>query len=358
MFSPTHSEVLALVQAAVWAPSADNEHHLQFVLREDGLEVRSDDFFAKCTAGHRRLLTLLSYGAVGENLRLKLADLGWTYEPAWFPERDDAGLLLRIVWNGLRPGARRDPLVDDIATRHTNRAFFRGPALSPVEKNAIDAAGEAVASTRLTWFDDPSRRRALLRLMRIAETGRFATRRHHQEMFGSIAFDAGWKTSTRLHIAAGSLAIERPLQPAFAALRSWPLMRTLNRVGAHRAIGFRAGDLPGRLAPHLVVVSSTLPSEGAAIAGGAALQRVWLAAQAAGLALQPMAASAILTDDLEGDTCGPSSALAQRLRVGWHPLIGDDRPLMVFRLGRAPKPSVRSLRLAPEHYVRKTTDPM
>ena len=79
-----------------------------------------------------------------------------------------------------------------------------------------------------------------------------------------------------------------------AALRYWPVMRGMSWLGAHHALGLRAGYLPAALSPHIGLV---LAEEGdgdvpaAALNAGRAMQRVWLAAQAQGLALPPMAAA-------------------------------------------------------------------
>ena len=45
----------------------------------------------------------------------------------------------------------------------------------------------------------------------------------------------------------------------FALLRRWPLMRASTWLGAHLALGLRAGYLPCALAPHagLLVVDAT-----------------------------------------------------------------------------------------------------
>jgi hypothetical protein len=173
----------------------------------------------------------------------------------------------------------------------------------------------------------------------------------HEELFGSIDFRVGWKATTTEHLAPGSLEVEGPLRVPFAALRHWRLMRGANRLGAHRLFGLRAGDLPARTAPHVCAITSTLPLDQAALAAGVAFQRVWLAAEGLGLALQPMVASAILAIHADSAHGLPGSAF-ERLRHGWRSLIGDAVPLIVFRVGRAPRPKVRSGRRPLETYLR------
>ncbi len=351
MFAPNRATVLGLVEAAVRAPSADNAHHMRFRLRDGGIDCVADAAFVDGTTPHRRLLTLLSFGAVAENLRLALADAGRTFVPHWFPAPDQPALLFRVDWAALTPSPDRDPLVAAIADRHTNRGLFRGPTVTDAERAALEAAVPPDRGIELLWFDRADRRRALLALMRVAETARFRERRHHAELFESIAFDAGWTDTAVERIAPGSLAIERPLRAGFALLRHWPVMRAASRIGLHHGVGLRSGDLPARLAPHRLAIVGPDASDETALAAGAAFQRVWLAAETLGLAVQPMVGSAVLVDDEDPGSSGRPSALANRLAAGWRTLLGARRPFVVFRLGRARAPAVRSGRRPAADYL-------
>jgi nitroreductase len=346
-FEADRGTVHALIAAAVAAPSADNSHHVRFRIRPHGLDVRTDAFYDQCVEAHRRRLIELSFGAVGENLRIALRARGRDCELDWFPVADDRSLLLRLAWDTLVPCQADEPLAQHIETRHTNRKFFRGPPLVAGERAAFDTAMADRNDVRLDWFDEPARRASLLRLVRQAETERFRHRRHHEELFGSIDFSAGWKASTLEHLAPGSLEVEPPLRPMFAALRHWSVMRVANALGAATMLGFRAGDLPARLSPHVVALVASASSPRSSLAGGAAFQRVWLVADSLGLALQPMAASAVLADDaLINARAGVD------LPSAWRGLIGDGfSPVMVFRLGRARPPRTRSGRRPAESYV-------
>lgn len=344
------SFVLRLVEAAVAAPSADNAHHVRFRVRDDGLDVVTDTAFAEGTVPHRRSLTLLSFGAVVENLRLALQEAGWAWTPNCFPEAEDPRLLARIDRQALVPTAARDPLAAAIRGRHTNRALFRGPPVTTGERAVLEDAVASVAGISLRWFDDAASRRALLALMRRAETARFRERRHHAELFDSIAFEAGWTGTSNERIAPGSLAIERPLRPGFAVLRHWPVMRAASRLGAHHGVGMRSGDWPARFAPHRLVLAGPR-TEAAALDAGAAFQRLWLAAETLGLAVQPMVGAAVLVDDEDPASPGLPTRLAESLQAGWRPLLGDLRPYVVLRLGRARPASVRSGRHPPANYL-------
>src|SRR3546814_2366453 len=69
----------------------------------------------------------------------------------------------------------------------------------------------------------------------------------------------------------------------------------LNRLGAASVLGWRSAYLPIRLSPGLclLVIPSTARSD--MLAGGRALQRVWLQATLDGLSVQPYAAAGVLS---------------------------------------------------------------
>ena len=135
-----------------------------------------------------------------------------------------------------------------------------------------------------------------------------------------------------------------------AALRYWPVMRGMSWLGAHHALGLRAGYLPAALSPHIGLV---LAEEGdgdvpaAALNAGRAMQRVWLAAQAQGLALQPMAAATVLSvQQAVGGWVRP--AVQARIRAAL--AVSDTYsyiPCLLFRLGRSSAPAVTARRNSP-----------
>ena len=312
--------------------------------------MRTAPSFRQTDEQHRRLLTLLSFGAIGENLRLTLASRGLQFEPRWFPRPHDPDVLLDIRWGALGHEAQRDPLAAAIPGRHTNRRFYKGPALTAAERGSVDGSIPADGTVKLEWFDEPARRRVLLRMIRLAESSRFGHERLHAEMFESIDFSAGWQRSTSERLSPATLEVEPFLRLPFSAMRHWKVMRTANLLGMHHVFGLRAGDIPARLSPHLGVLASSLPPDAAALAIGAAFQRVWLTAEQLGLALQPMVASAILATPDTPDG-GGGADLQRRLQQGWSALIGDAVPLVVFRLGRAARPKYVSGRRPVEDYL-------
>jgi hypothetical protein len=335
MITPTPDQLSFILESGILAPSADNYHRLRFEFDSDTLEVWSAESSLPTAEGYKRALALLSLGAVGENLSIASSRYGIGAEPELLPDQSRSDLLFQIRWR--IAAVQSDPLWEMIPRRHTNRAVvFRGPKLSCAEKIRLEAVATTKQGTscHLVWLDKPLMRRQALKLIRLAESERFRNQLLHKEMFSAIRFDVGWDRSCETGLPPGSLGIERLLRPAFISLRHWPVMRVINVFGGYRLLGWRAADLPCRLAPHLGVLTVNKVTDGALFAAGRVLQRIWLEITRLGMALQPMPASALYA--LEGaQNEGIPYVLNLRLQRGWDLILHGKQPIILFRIGRS-----------------------
>ena len=339
---PSREHVLALIDAGIRAPSADNRHRIWFEPRPDGLSVRPNHTFLGCDERHRTILSLISVGAVVENILIRATALGFSGRVEFSSDWRSTALLVDIVWTGT--AANGDPLAEAIDSRHTNRRFFHGPPVAQPERQQLDAQIANMQPARLLWFEG-ERRAAVLRLVARAESARFADEALHRELFDAIRFDVGWRDTCDEGLPPGALEVEPFLRKPFAMLRHWRVMRRLNAVGVHRLLGIRAGYLPCRLCHHLCGITVAGDPELAAPVAGRVLQRFWLEATRLGLALQPLAAAAVLA-------WGPEPALAMTVRKEWAGITPGLTPLLLFRLGRAGAPSAVTSRPSAETYLR------
>lgn len=340
------SDLASIVEAAVLAPSADNRHCFELRAFPDAILLFGSEAFLSAPY-HRKILSLISFGAVVENMSVRAARLGYRANVRWLPDAAESSLIAELR---LTRGEPVEAALDAaISGRHTNRrVFFSGPRLSEGDLAQLAQLLYGIDGVTLAFFDSGKQRAALLRLVAMAEAERFNTRALHEDLFSSVRFDVGWRASAHEGLPPAALGVEPGVRWAFAQLRRWPVMNALRHIGVHHLLGFRAGYLPCRLAPHLGVLTTSLPMDQGAVAVGRALQRVWLEAERRGLAFQPLAGAALLALPQYADVPAETGA---SLRQGWKELT-DETPAMVFRLGRAKRPSIRTGRHAPEHYFR------
>jgi len=342
MAALNRTQAESIIAAGILAPSADNRHLLRFEIVDDAIRLWGTAEF-EAAPFHRRVLSLISLGAVLENMVLRAARLGLDAGEVSSAPGSPAAPLAELRFSAAQ--ARTSALEAAIPDRHTNRrVLYRGPALSREQQRQMEEDVQTVGGVRLLWLDAPELRRQALRLVTSAEAERFRSRPLHEDLFSGIRFDVGWRASAPEGLPPGSLEIEPPMRPMFAALRHWGLMRILTGFGVHRMIGLRAAYVPCRTAPHVCALATTLPApDRGAIAVGHALQRLWLRATGLGFAVQPLAASALLALDGYREV---DDRVRARLAAGWRPICADGLPLMVLRMGHARPASVRAGRRA------------
>ncbi|WP_288131517.1 hypothetical protein [Accumulibacter sp.] len=340
------SDLSSIIQAGVLAPSADNQHCFELRAEGDGLLLFGTEAYL-ATPYHKKVLSLISFGAVVENMGIRAARLGYHADVLWYPDASRPALIAELRLG--RSDPNQTALDGAISARHTNRSvIFRGPALADVDLANFRQLAKGIDGVTLHFFDNPKQRAELLHLIRIAEAERFNTQAMHADIFSAVRFDVGWHASAEVGLPPAALAVEPGARWAFTQLRHWSVMNRLRKIGFHHALALRAAYLPCRLAPHLGVLTTRLPIERGAPAVGRALERIWLEAETLGLAFQPFAGSALLSlaqyREVPAET-------AEALRRGWTNLT-DETPLMVFRLGRAERPVIRTGRQRADSFLR------
>lgn len=348
---PSFDQIRQILQAGIAAPSAENKHYLGFELRDTNTTLlHATDAASWDSLPHRRFLALLSYGAVAENMALRAAELGFAQSVRWQLGGSGNRAIGEFKWTPSLLAS--DPLAQAVALRHTNRRFFRRTALAPATLQRMRDAVQHVPEAQLVWLEGAARGTAL-EAIRVAETERFRRPALHEELFGAVRFELGWRRGADEWLPPAALEVEPPMRPGFAMLRRWPLMKALTTLGVHHLLGLRAAAMPSRLAPHLgLIVAAGVDPADRALQAGRALQRAWLAATADGVAFQPMAAATVLVEQRPGDGW-VSGATQERLKA----LLGSLSPTpsavpsMFFRVGHAAAPSLVTGRRPLEHYL-------
>jgi hypothetical protein len=324
----------AILCAGIAAPSADNSQPWRFAWSGDDLDLRIDADHSGRVSDTRYVLSDLAAGACLENMIIHARSLGYAADVQTFPRPDDELWAARIRWRLDTESDQSEPLAGAIEQRHTDRRFPWGGSITTDTQARLNAQARLIPGQRLYWPQTPRERKAALSVIRQAETLRFSSPTLHAELFSSIRFAAGWHTACEEGLAPATLAVEPPLRPVFQALRRPAVMAMLNRLGAASMLGWRSAWLPIRLSPGLclLVIPSTARSD--VLAGGRALQRVWLQATLDGLSVQPYAAAGVLSLGFVAVEPAFQQPLS-RLGSALHDVCAPGHGLVFLRLGYA-----------------------
>jgi len=172
-----------------------------------------------------------------------------------------------------------------------------------------------------------------------------------------LRFSRAEAEATRDGMAIPTLEAGPFAGPFLKMVRPWPRMALLNRLGAFHGLTLPTTRLAAS-APAIGLLWS--PQEGPTtfLKGGRAMERIWLAATAAGIRFQPMTVATLFIRRLlrhGPDAFDPRQqrwlAEAWKLLQELFPVGGDSAMVLLFRVGYGPPSRARSLRRMVESFT-------
>lgn len=334
----TSDKVARLVDAARSAPSADNSQPWRFVATADEFGCHYCRRSAVDPFGASGHATLLSAGAVHENLARVVATPAGDGVVNRRLDSDSWSIALPLAQ--FQPAAVPREVEAGISGRHTNRHPFRKDRIFGLA-SLLPAAGD---SLRVVAAHE-----AILALADSLEScsrARFNDPELHHWLFSSLRWDEAEAASgtgldmATLHLPPGGRLFMRFMAP-------WERMRLLNRLGIYRVLAAADTALFRQAPAVLALVGGSGPEE--VWETGRIMQRTWIALNQAGVAVHPyyaitdlgirLAAGRLLPDWTRSvgkalDSAAEVLNLAPRERIH-----------MLFRIGYPTRSPVRSRRL-------------
>jgi nitroreductase len=328
------------------APSGGNCQPWRFVFRNGKLYCLHDVDRSASFLDFEHSASILAIGAAIENIALAAPTMGLEAHVELFPETELPRTVAAISFAEV--AARDEPLLDLVSRRVTNRRLASRVPLSVAETNALTAsATDARANLQLLARD--SELAAVAGVLARGDRVRFLSHTMHAELMHELRWTREEVERTRDGIDVATLELTPTDLAGMRLISSWSMMRVLRNIGAGRGL-----EKPTRNAIAAASGVGLLTVDGTSLEsyfnGGRAMQRVWLAATAQGLAFQPMAALVYVFLRLIRGGRGFSEAERaelDRLRKDYCDLFetsADRAEVMLFRVGRAGPPTARALR--------------
>ncbi len=342
----------SLVEAAVLAPSPDNNQPWRFRSTAEGLEV-SLDGGRSLPSDVNAMYDLMSIGATIENLAIAAGQSGLATAVELTPRAPSSSATIHkgsVATLRFATGGRPDPLHPFLATRCTNRKLF---SRRPVEVDKLTAIGREIhdfGDVQLDWVTDRATINTLARLVAKSDRFRFEYQPFHGEIFRQLRFTQAEVERTRDGLDFRTLEMPPGSSLMIRGLRSWRVMQWVNRLGLGRLLTMPSW-LSVRRCGAVGAISIATPSSPGFVTGGRALQRIWLACEAQGLAFHPLGSLPIFIGHMEqlgGQKLHAAhQQLSGQLNEWFRTLVPATRGrtlLMLFRIGYARRPQIQSLR--------------
>ena len=283
---PDRDTLTKILDLARWAPSGDNVQPWRFeIVSDDHIVIHGFDTRDHVVYDLDGRTCHMAHGALLETLRIAATRFG--VEALWAirPEAPDTAPLYDVhlvAIDGMQP----DPLVSVIEARTTQRRAMKLTPLTETQRQALSEA--AGPDYRVKWFEPMESRIKVARLLwnnaRIRLTCPEAYTVHRDIIEWDARYSEDRVPDQALGVDAATLRLMR------WAMQSWERVDFLNRwLFGTVAPRVQLDFLPAiRCAAHLVLIASE-PPQGveAHVRAGIAMQRLWLVAEAQGLALQP-----------------------------------------------------------------------
>ncbi|HSK19503.1 MAG TPA: nitroreductase family protein [Longimicrobiales bacterium] len=253
-----------LSRYAVLAPSSHNSQPWRLVIGDGQVDVYADlSRWLQVADADRRELHI-SIGCAIENLVVAAAHFGESYSLELFPDAGSAELIARIrLTHGPVPPTLPG-LFEAIPRRRTNHQLFTStPVPAAVLERLCAACAEPGIGVHAISSEAP---KAAVQDMVVAGTRKeFADPAFRREL-------GDW-------VGRGVLGTPRPLAPLARLAVTHVDMGAL--IARQEAARFAS-------APAIILVASAVDDPRAQVSAGRVVERVWLAAVHAGLALQPV----------------------------------------------------------------------
>jgi len=342
-----------MVKAAILAPSAENTQPWHFFVRESGLTICLDRSRA-LASDVDFMLDLTSLGTCTENAVLAAREIGFEPTVAFVAEQEQLRLrqakgYVPVVKLTCSKAGEMDPLFHCLAARCTSRRMESTEIARPRLDKLAAEIGE-IPGVRINWVTEQNALREVAQLVGIGNRIRFEYQPFHQEFYDNVRITPEEITTTRDGLDLATLQLSSGVTTIMTFLKRWPRMWVANLLGFSRDVA-RQAAAEMRCSGAVGILSVDAATCDCFLNGGRALERLWLATTAAKLGFHPAAALAVFlayAQRTDGSRLLPKhQQMAEGIQQRFYrlyPQLSGRTVQMVFRIGHAKQPEVRSLR--------------
>lgn len=346
----SEAEAAELVEAGCLAPSGGNVQPWRWVWHHQTLILFNAFDLSHTMLGYDNLSSYVALGAAIENVRLRASEKQLKAVAELFPVKTLPGLVATISFFKTEPVAADLRLAKAVGTRLTNRLLGDRVAIAPDLQEKLQSAAKSVPGVSLRFFTSAEQLDEIADVLGELERIRLLDETGHRDFVEEVRWTAEESESTRDGVDLRTLDLTATEKVGMEVARDPQIMKLINiwkGGGAFKKLTKKSIDAAGAVG----ILTMRRTNREDYLAGGIALERVWLEATLAGVAFQPMSASVFVWARLlqgKGKGLGASALnLLPSLRPRFENCFGlseGETEIFIFRLSAAGEPKVRSLR--------------
>jgi hypothetical protein len=343
------SVIEQILDLARWAPSGDNTQCWRFEIIDAGhLVVHGSDTRDHCVYDLDGHPSQISIGTLMETMAIAATARGLRTDVARRLDSDETRPLFDVRFVA-DPGIVASPLIDTITVRSVQRRPMSTRALTPEEKQQLEAA--VGPDHAIMWLEGTRAKFQAARLMFRNAKLRLTMPEAYEVHRAIIEWNARYSVDRVPDQALGVDAMT--LRIMHWGMKSWSRLSKVNAVLGTWAARTQMDFIPGMACGAHFVIKSRLPARDIDdyVAAGRAVQRFWLTLTKLGLCMQPeltpLIFSSYVKNGIRFSKLDHLQSAAVALQGELSRLVdtGSGHHVYMGRLGAGPIAQSRSVRL-------------
>lgn len=341
-----------ILNHAVDAPSGENCQPWRFNIEDNKIYVFNIPERDQSPYNFKQRGSLVSHGALIENILIISSAWGFDAKLSLFPEKDKTDLVAIISLNRSTP--KQEPLYVYINKRSTNRKAYKKLSLTKQQKQELLNSVNQVGGGKALFIEDEESIKLLSLVGAMNERLVLENKILHNFLFTHINWTEEENEKNKIGFYIKTLELSPPAQFAFRLFSRWSVLNFLNKKGrVSKSVWQQNAKVYASSAAIGVIAVNDNENEDF-ITAGRITQRIWLTATKLGLSVQPMTgvlffAQRVMAGDLE---FFPQEQL-ELIKESYDKIkkifnLKNETVPMMFRIGQSDPPTAKALKLKPD----------
>ncbi len=344
-------KIETIVKAASLAPSGGNAQPWKFLYRGGSLYIFHDEHYSFSLLDYEHSGSYLGFGAMLENIEITASSLGLSAAANVFPLKEDKRLIAVVTFKELVAHSALKYLSSSIPLRLTNRNEGDRKLLPEKDKADLISIAATVPSARLQLFEGEETIHTFAEILTNTERIRFLHPRGHYDTFvKELRFTQEEILSTADGLDIATLNMSESDKAALRIARDPSAINFLHKLA--KGEGFKKISRKAVVSASAIAVVSMNGHEAEHfLAGGRAVQRVWLEATHRNISCQPVSQAVFMLERYLGKGAADFNNYEKEQLKAIHNVLSGllnleagRYPIFIFRLFHGEVPKERSLR--------------